>query len=313
MARDIEYIDPNDLVIVGLDTDDRQEHALFDERAFYDLDTNLVANILVYGIQLPVLIRKEAGQLYVVDGRQRVKAARAAAARSESAGEYAVKVPCRETVGDDKRMGGIMVSTNELRQSDTALERAFKATRLLDLLGDEAEVCIAFGRSKTTIRNWLSLASADSKIHAAVKAGTLSTQGAVELSKLPREQQVEQLEAMQKGMTAGRITEAMAKEARQNATDSSASNPNNASAEPKDPIQRDIETGGASTPSERSGRRAVQAGIKRIWLRKALNTQAAEDLSDEQRGVLRWFAFGETEKGAWYEDFVWNAEAEMAK
>ena len=317
MAREIDYVDPNELIIIGLDTDDGEEHPLYDERAFLETDNNLVANILVYGIQQPVLVSKEAGKLYVVDGRQRVKAARSAAERSESAGEYAVKVPTRESAGDDKRVAGIMVSTNEQRKQDTALSRAFKAARLLDLIGDIDEVCLAFGRSKTTIRNWLSLAKADSRIHAAIKEKKLSTQAGVELSKLPREEQVEQLEKLQASMTSGRISEAVAKKAVQEATGSNASDPNKAQTG-LDPAggggsgERDIEDGQATTPGEQSRKKAVQAGVKRTWLRKALKTEAAKDLEDEQRGVLEWIANGIREKGTWYDDFVWAAESELS-
>lgn len=309
MAREIEYVNPEDLIIIGLDTDDREEHPLFDERAHFAANQALVSNILVYGIQHPVLVRKEAGQMYVVDGRQRVKAARIAAQRSTEAGEYAVKVPIRESKGDDKRVAGIMVSTNEQRREDTALDKAFKAARLLDLVGNEEEVCLAFGRSKTTIRNWLSLAAADTRIHAAIKAQTLSTQAGVELSKLPREEQVEQLAKLQSAMTGGRITEAAAKAVRQELTGSSASSDHQAHAS-AGAGEHDIVTGQATTSGEKA-RKSVQSGIKRTWLRKALKTEAAKDLEEEQLAVLRWFAFGESEMGDWFDDFVWAVEAEL--
>lgn len=312
MARDIEYVDPASLTIIGLDTEDGPEHPLYDKRAFWDVNKALVANILVYGILDPVRVRKDAGRLLVVEGRQRVKAAREAAARSDLAGEFAVRVPTWESVGDDKRMAGIMISANEQRTADTALDRAFKAARLLDMLGDEDEVCNAFGRSKTTIRNWLSLAAADPTIHEAIRNKTLSTQAGVELSRLPREDQAAQLKLLSKAMTGGRITEAAAKEARQEALGSSASDPNKAAAAPGDRTEseRDIETGQATTAGEKA-RKAVQSGVKRTWLRKALKTEAAKSLEADQFGVLDWIANGFAEKGSWYEEFVWAAESEM--
>jgi ParB family transcriptional regulator, chromosome partitioning protein len=312
MSREIDYIDPNMLIIIGLDTEDGPEHPLYDERAFLEVDSHLVANILVYGILQTVRVRREGGRILVVDGRQRVKAARLAADRSSEAGEYAIRVPVWESEGDDKRIAGIMISSNEQRKADSALDRAFKAVRLLALLGDEDEVGIAFGRSKPTIKNYLSLASADSRIHTAVREGSLSTQAAIELSKLARDEQVAQLTQLMKAMTGGRITEAVAKAARREVQGTSASDPNKAAAAPGESQEKeqDIDTGAARVPSEKA-RQAVQAGIKRTWLRKALKTEVAKDLDPEHLAVLRWFAFGETKKGDWFEDFVWQAESEM--
>lgn len=315
MAREIDYVDPNDLIIVGLDMEAGEEHPLYDERAFLEVDRNLAANILVYGIQLPVIVREEAGQMYVVDGRQRVKAARFASEQSAQAGEHPVRVPVRKSVGDDKRVAGIMISTNEQRKGDTALDRAFKAARLLDMLGDLDEVCVAFGRSKTTIRNYLSLASADSRIHTAVREKKISTQAGVELSKLPREEQVEQLEKLSAAMSGGRVTEAVAKKVVQELTGSTASDDSKAHASSggsgSGDGEQDIETGQATTPGERSRKKAVQSGVKRTWLRKALKTETAKSLTDEQRGVLDWIANGVCEKGTWYDTFRWDVESEL--
>tara|TARA_Y100000310_G_scaffold115743_1_gene114337 strand:+ start:1315 stop:2313 length:999 start_codon:yes stop_codon:yes gene_type:complete len=193
VTKDITYHSPESLVIVGLDTEDGSENALYDFRVSLDENESLIRNIMVYGIQQPVICREEAGQLFVVDGRQRVRAARVAAKRQNEAGEFAVKVPVIAAKGDDSRVHGIMISANEVREDDSILGKALKASRMLDLVGDTAEVAIAFGRSEQTLRNWLSLAGADSAIHDAVRAGEMSAAAAIELSNLPREEQVEAL------------------------------------------------------------------------------------------------------------------------
>jgi len=315
MAREIEYINPTDLVIVGVDTNDGPEHPLYDERCFLETSEHLVKNILVYGIQQPVLVRKEAGRTYVVDGRQRVKAARVAADRASTAGEYAVRVPTREAKGDDTRIGGIMVSTNEQRKDDTALTRAFKAVRLLDLTGNIDEVCIAFGRSKTTIKNWLSLAAADSRVHDAVRNKTISTQAAVEISKLPREEQAAALETLTR--SGKKVTEAEAQKLRRDAMESTASAPTEAMAAPAPAQVVPFPTPAAPAPKPKAlkttgpGRQAVQQGIKRSWLRKALKTESGKALDADQRKVLEWFAWGKSTAGDWFDDFVMDATTEM--
>ena len=307
----LEFMNPTDLVIIGLDTTDGEDHPLYDERCFLETNENLVKNILVYGIQQPVIVRKEAGRTYVVDGRQRVKAARVAAGMASSAGEYAIKVPVREARGDDSRMGGIMVSTNEQRQDDTALARAFKAVRLLDLTGDMDQVCIAFGRSKTTIKNWLSLAAADSRVHDALRNGMVSTQAAVEISKMPREGQAAALEALTR--TKGKVTEAEAQKHRREVMESTASEETEAKAAPAQVVPFPTASTAAPTPRKTTGkgRQAVQQGIKRSWLRKALKTESGKALDDEQRKVLEWFAWGKSTAGDWFDDFVMDATTEM--
>jgi ParB/RepB/Spo0J family partition protein len=297
MAREIDYVDPKSLVIVGLDTDDREEHPLFDERVFLPADDNLVKNILVFGIQLPVLIRREAGKMYVVDGRQRTRAARKAAEIQGNQGELQVKVPVREVKQSDSTVVGIMVSTNEQRQDDDVLTKAAKAARMIDMGVDMNEVAIAFGRSKTTIKNWLSLLQADTRVQAAVRANQISSQAGVELSRMPRGEQKDMLDKLIQAAGGERVSESQAKAARQEAGDSSSGGENTAAAAPN-----------SSAGNTRS---RAQAGIKRTWLRKALKTEAAKALTDEQRGVLEWFSTGQSEAGTWYDDFRWDAETEM--
>ena len=307
----IEYMNADDIVIVGLDTPDDDTHPLFDERAMLPVDENLVKNILFYGIQVPVIVRKESGVVYVVDGRQRVKAARLAAGRASQAGEYAVRVPVKAASGSDGRMTGIMVSTNEQRQDDDAITRAFKATRLLALVGDMDEVCVAFGRSKTTIKNWLSLSGAHPKVHEAVRGKTVSTQAAVEISKLPRDQQLDALAKLTRG--AERVSEAEAKKLRRELMGSTASADTTATAGAGD-VAVPVPTPSSQAEPRKTtgpGRQAVQQGIKRSWLRKALKTDAAKALDADKRKVLEWFAWGKSSSGDWFDDFVFDAESEM--
>lgn len=307
----IEYMNADDIVIVGLDTPDDDTHPLFDERAMLPVDENLVKNILFYGIQVPVIVRKESGVVYVVDGRQRVKAARLAAGRASQAGEYAVRVPVKAASGSDGRMTGIMVSTNEQRQDDDAITRAFKATRLLALVGDMEEVCLAFGRSKTTIKNWLSLSGAHPRVHEAVRNKTVSTQAAVEISKLPRDQQLDALAKLTRG--AERVSEAEAKKLRRELMGSTASADTTATAGAGD-VAVPVPTPSSQAEPRKTtgpGRQAVQQGIKRSWLRKALKTDAAKALDADKRKVLEWFAWGKSSSGDWFDDFVFDAESEM--
>lgn len=317
MAREIEYIDPDKLVIIGLDTDDTDDHPLFDERVFLPVNEALVKNIMVYGIQQPVIVQKSYGNVCVVDGRQRVRAAREAKQRQAEAGEYEVKVPTREAKGTDDRVMGIMVSTNEQRQDDEVLTKATKAARLLDITGDMDEVCIAFGRTKSTIQKWLLLTQADTRVHDAIRQGKISSSAAVDIARYPREEQVEVLEKLLR-QTAGEKISAADVQAQAAEDGVIASDPSKAQAtvNPTATLLGDDDDGDEQEEARpkrasTSNRGQNQRGIKRTWLRRALKTDAAEDLEEEQKAVLLWFSTGESEPGTWYDDFRWAAEKEM--
>jgi ParB family chromosome partitioning protein len=344
MARnEIEYVEPDRITIIGLDTDHTEgSHPLYDERIHLELDEALVKNIMVYGIQHPVLVRREGGEMYAVDGRQRVRAAREVAKRQDEAGAFALKVPVIEAKGEDRRMVGLMISLNEQRKATEILDRAEKAVRLLDHGANLEELSIAFGRSIPTIRGWIRLSKASPLVHKALKEGLISSSAAVELAKF--ETREEQEAELAKLTAAGeRVSEAKAKKARRAATGTSAgddsspfaapgesssggstsspsteeditpdSNPEEQPAEQPKKARKEVITT-AEGSKKTTARKAKQSGIKRTWLRKALATTIAEGLTDEQRGVLRWFAYGEAMKGTWFDDFMFDAEMALSE
>lgn len=300
MARELEYVSPFDLTIIGLDTDHGKDHPLYDERVYLSVDENLVKNIKVYGIQQPVLVRKDGTEFIVVDGRQRVRAARQACEEAEKAGEHPVKVPVRIVVATDARATGIMISTNELRHDDDVLAKAFKAQRLYAQYGDLNEVAIAFGRSVQTIRNWLSLIEADPKIHECIRSNKLSYTTAIEIARLKREDQAEQLDKFLKAAANSKISDKAVR------TALVGSDPNQGLLNKGDEEEEED-----SKPQRKSGKEHNHQGIKRTWLRRALKTSAAEALTDEQRGVLEWFCNGEGADGDWFQEFMVDATSEL--
>ena len=333
-------IDPSELIIIGLDTDDDETHELFDERCMRELDENLVKNILVYGVINPITVREEAGKLYVVAGRQRVRAARKAKRLQGEAGEFEIKVPytTHGAIGADRtRLAGIMVSENEQRAADDILTKAAKAARMQSLGASLDEVSNAFGRSTATIKLWLKLLEAHTDLHEAIRFEQIAVSAAHEIAKYPKNEQRQVLKELLKQADGSRITEAMAKAYRVAKGDSNASTGDKAAAtapvhdarstdgradgEDAAPLSAEaqalLDAGGQSpapTPQKApTPGKTRQAGIKRTWLRKALKTEAAEKLTDEQRGVLQWFATGIADKNTWYDDFQFDAEAEMEK
>jgi ParB family chromosome partitioning protein len=298
MARDIVYISPNKLVIVGCDQS--KDSPLNDDRAAWDVDEALVRNIMVYGIQQPVLVRFDAGEAFVVDGRQRVKAAREAAKRQADAGEYEIKVPCIEVQADDNRVVGIMVSTNELRQDDSVLSRARKAAKLLDLTGDEEEVALAFGKHVRTIKNWLKLLQAAPEVHQAIEDGKISANAVMEyLLDKTRDEQVQALDQLLAGMASPAAGGAGGRDTAVNSD-----------AAPD--VAAPAATAPAATPRTEGGE-TVRPGIKKAWLRRALKTTAAKNLEEEQIAVLKWFLEGWCDNGTWMYRFCEDVEAELTR
>ena len=281
MSREVKYYDPTTLVIIGLDRDE-ESSPLNDERSEWEVDEAMVRNIMVYGIQQPVLVRKEAGSTYVVDGRQRVKAARVAALRQDESGEFPTKVPCIEVTGDDSRVTGIMISTNEIRQDDDILIKAAKAARLFDMVGDKEEVALAFGRSTKTIDNWAKLLAADPKVHEAIRDGKISAAVGITLSGKSRQDQIVALDQILEG-----------------ANSPATSNPT-----PKAKNQSSSSSSSSSTTKE-------HPGIKKGWLRKALKTEAFQALPIEEQETLEWILLGHAPKGHWVDTFAFDADSEI--
>lgn len=183
-------LDPNvDLIIIGLDTKDGEEHALYDPRIKLPIDKNLVKNIAAIGVKKPVLVRKNGDLIEVVDGRQRVRAAREANLTLEVEGKEPVRVPCIIERGDDHDLFGILISTNEHVQGDTPLGKAEKLRRYMAMGRSEDEASVMFGVSLSTIRNWLVLLDLTADVKKAVERGELSASAASKLAGLSAEEQ----------------------------------------------------------------------------------------------------------------------------
>ena len=185
--RDAYMFDPNDLVLV---TDEKSP--LYDERIHLPIDEALVANIMFapngtpQGVLEPInaMRNTETGKVEVIDGRQRVKAAREANKRLKKQGLEPVWVPCmlKKTTGHGAM--GMLISSNEHRQNDTPLGRAKKMQRYIDLGRDEAEIAVLFGISAASVKNQLSLLDAPAAVRNAVEAGKISTSDGYKLAKL---------------------------------------------------------------------------------------------------------------------------------
>jgi ParB family chromosome partitioning protein len=190
---------PTDLVLV-----DNEDHELYDPRINLPLDEGLVRNIMVNGVIEPVVVNKAPDGVLVVDGRQRVRAAREANKRLEKEGKEPLRVPCVLRRGTEADLFGVSISANENRQDDTPLGRAEKANRLLNMGRSEDEVAVAFGVSTQCVGNWIKILSTCAPVRKAVESGKIAAQAAIEMAGLPVEEQKTLLEEAVKAGTNGK-------------------------------------------------------------------------------------------------------------
>ncbi len=185
------WLDPDDIIVIGLDTDDGTEHPLYDERAKLPVDEKLAANIAYLGKVLePISVRKNGDTAEVVYGRQRVKSCRLANERLRDRGGEPVLVPCQLDRADDSRFIGMMISENEHRQGDTPMVKARKLARFMDHGNTEEDVAAMLGGvSVQTVRNHLALLDLDGSVQKLVESGKLAATAASKLAALPRDKQ----------------------------------------------------------------------------------------------------------------------------
>lgn len=184
-------MDPNELVIVGLDTDDSSDSSeLWDERIFQPVSENLIRNIMRRGVLSPVVVRKNGPRVEVVDGRQRVRAARDANVRLLDEGSVAtILVPCivdRYGAGDAL---GVMITLNENRLDDNPMVRAQKAQRLLKFDRNLEDVANDFSVTVQGLKNMLALLDLGPAVQKLVRERKLAQSLAVTLLDLTHDEQ----------------------------------------------------------------------------------------------------------------------------
>jgi ParB family chromosome partitioning protein len=186
----IFYMDPDDLVITGLDKhkDGKKEHVLDDpHRVEHGKDDArfqaMVNSVMAVGVREPVLVTvvKEDNEnvALVVDGRQRVLAAREAKRRLKAAGKTGASAVVTVPVLPEKNMEEkfaalLMVHLNEQRKNDEPLVKAEKAYRLVHQGASLEEVAIAFAKKPATIQAWLTVHKAHARVKESVRNGTIS-------------------------------------------------------------------------------------------------------------------------------------------
>ncbi len=171
-------------------------HPLYDPRVEEPLDEGLIANIAMYGVLEPIIVRKNGDKIEVVAGRQRVKATAEANRQLSAEGKQPIYIPAIVKGGEDKDLFGILISENELRRDDGMIQKGEKARRLHNMGYSVQEIATTFGVSRQAVDNWLNVQQLPEPIKEAVQSGEMSGTAALEIASLPREEQVERFETM---------------------------------------------------------------------------------------------------------------------
>jgi len=197
--KDMWALDPDECIIIGHDTDHKEgTHPLreTDDRLNAPLDETFIESIMG-GIDTPIAIRRSVeGVIEVIYGRRRVLAAREANKRLLEQGKTPILVPCVLRRIDDKDAVESMISENEQRKSDTPLAKAKKLQIAYKYGHSDKSAAKAFGVSVTSIKNWKKMLELDPEVIHAVETDELKSSAAMDLAHLPKEEQVEQLEAL---------------------------------------------------------------------------------------------------------------------
>lgn len=187
-------MDPNELVIVGLDTEDGPEHPLYDPKIKRALNEPRVLNVMRYGVKKNVVVRKNGDRAEVVDGRTRTRWAREASKRLRERGEEPIRVPVSVVRCDDEEAHDLMVCLNEVREDEDPIERAKKLERLKSRGRSDAEVAVVFGIAEKTVKSSLSLLDLNADVQRRVASGELGLGETARLAKIPREKQTKAAE-----------------------------------------------------------------------------------------------------------------------
>ena len=181
--RNAYEMNPNDVVIIGLDTEDGPEHPLYDDRVKLKLDEGLVRNIMVHGVIQPITITKDPdGRALVVVGRQRVRCAREANKRLEAEGKVPVSVPAITRRGAQADMYGVLISENACRQDDNLVTKARTAAKLISQGVSQDLVAVHMRTTPARIGAWLKLLELEPALLKAVERGEISASQALEKS-----------------------------------------------------------------------------------------------------------------------------------
>jgi len=224
-------IDPQDLIIIGIDkrpgkdTVDGPEHFLYDgESVNMPLDLAQVEQIAIMGVKSPVAVRRcpdDHNKLEVVTGRTRVRWCREANKLLADRNKVTHRIKYIIEDGSDADLMALMIAENEIRRTpDSPIAKARKVRQFMQMGRTQREAALHFGTTQPNISTLLKLLEAAPELQEAAEKQILSTDEVRKAVGLPVQEQrakakkaVEEAEEAEKAGTTRRArkTEATSK------------------------------------------------------------------------------------------------------
>lgn len=187
---DLLKFDPNDVIIVGLDTDDGPEHYLCDKESNSTaLVEATVLFTMVHGIISPVSAERDGDRVLVVAGRGRTRYLREANMRLTKEGSEPWLLPVVIKKGNEAVMMAIMTAENLHRRTISPFWRAQRAQVLLEKGKTREEVAANVGVDTAQLANILKLLGVSAKVQKAIERGQISPTAGSEMASLTKAEQ----------------------------------------------------------------------------------------------------------------------------
>lgn len=191
--QEVKMYDPNEVVIVGIDTDDGPSHWGHDEEsnkaALLEADVRFTYE---NGVIQNVLGRRDGDKVVIVAGRGRTRQLREANKRRVADGLPPWFLPVRIVKGDARRMLVLKHGENSHRREQSPFVRAQQAYELSQQFPEE-EAATIMGLGLKQFRDILKLLDLGSAVKKAVMQGELKPTAAIELATLSEADQATQL------------------------------------------------------------------------------------------------------------------------
>jgi ParB family chromosome partitioning protein len=188
---------PEKLLIPGLDVHNTDD--IVDDRINLPLNQDTVDHIAECGVLQPVLVRPYGTHLIVVDGRQRVRHARAANRLLIEQGREPGLVPFLVRNLTAEEAFEVSIGLNVHRKEEDPVALAKKVKKLFQILTKgEPKASVVFSKLKTTlncteqtVKNYLALADMPEPVQQKVTGKEIGVAAALTFQNLPPEKAVE--------------------------------------------------------------------------------------------------------------------------
>lgn len=173
--------------VVQIETDKIVPNPYQPRREFEDLE-GLAQSILQNGILQPLTVRRENGEIELVSGERRLRAAKMIGMET---------VPCIIVEMSGRNSAVMALIENIQRQDLSVFDEAEAIAKLIDFYGmTQEDAAVKLGKSQSTIANKLRILKLDKETKNKITEYGLTERHARALLKLPEERHIEVVEAI---------------------------------------------------------------------------------------------------------------------